>query len=170
MCSSNTFLPSFHLCLHTHTRAHTHSLTHSEALPFFLLLIDLSKASALAKFAFKSRTKVNKLRSLASYIGLDAFLGHAAHPTNPLFSWGRAAVDRDHEFASAHEYLFWALLLNLDIVFLRQPHGLIYILNFSILLRVKLRFPMLYTCVCGMNIVLYRFLLCTLYRRRYMLT
>lgn len=34
------------------------SAYHSEALPFFLLLIDLSKASALAKFAFKSRTKV----------------------------------------------------------------------------------------------------------------
>lgn len=30
----------------------------SEALPFFLLLIDLSKASALAKIAFKSRNKV----------------------------------------------------------------------------------------------------------------
>lgn len=30
----------------------------SEALPFFLLLIDLSKASALAKIAFKSRSKV----------------------------------------------------------------------------------------------------------------
>ena len=30
----------------------------SEALPFFLLLIDLSKASSLAKIAFKSRNKV----------------------------------------------------------------------------------------------------------------
>lgn len=30
----------------------------SEALPFFLLLIDLSKASALAKMAFMSRSKV----------------------------------------------------------------------------------------------------------------
>lgn len=33
----------------------------SEALPFFLLLIDLSKASALAKIAFKSRNKVSGL-------------------------------------------------------------------------------------------------------------
>ena len=32
---------------------------HSEALPFFLLLIDLSKASSLAKFAFRSGTKVH---------------------------------------------------------------------------------------------------------------
>lgn len=31
----------------------------SEALPFFLLLIDLSKASALAKIAFKSRNRVS---------------------------------------------------------------------------------------------------------------
>ncbi len=29
----------------------------SEALPFYLLLIDLSKASALAKMAFKAKTK-----------------------------------------------------------------------------------------------------------------
>lgn len=31
---------------------------HSEALPFFLLLIDLSKASALAKFALSSNSQV----------------------------------------------------------------------------------------------------------------
>ena len=30
-------------------------LDYSEALPFFLLLIDLSKARALARFAFRSR-------------------------------------------------------------------------------------------------------------------
>lgn len=67
-----TFLPPFHHCLHTCTHSHTHAAhththtlsPHSEALPFFLLLIDLSKASALAKFAFKSRTKVNTLRTL----------------------------------------------------------------------------------------------------------
>ncbi len=34
-------------------------LPYSEALPFFLLLIDLSKGSALAKIAFKSRNKVS---------------------------------------------------------------------------------------------------------------
>ena len=32
----------------------------SEALPFFLLLIDLSKASALAKFALSSKSQVRK--------------------------------------------------------------------------------------------------------------
>lgn len=31
---------------------------HSEALPFFLLLIDLSKACALAKFALSSNSQV----------------------------------------------------------------------------------------------------------------
>ena len=34
------------------------SFFHSEALPFFLLLIDLSKASALAKFALSSNSQV----------------------------------------------------------------------------------------------------------------
>lgn len=33
-------------------------ISYSEALPFFLLLIDLSKATTLAKTAFKSRNKV----------------------------------------------------------------------------------------------------------------
>ena len=40
----------------------------SEALPFFLLLIDLSKASALAKFAFKSRTKVIIMHSCVTVL------------------------------------------------------------------------------------------------------
>ena len=95
MCQARSYHhPSFTVYTHTHspTRAHTHS----EALPFFLLLIDLSKASALAKFAFKSRNKVNKLGSLV----FDAFLEHAAHPTtcSSLFSWGRAAVDTCNEY------------------------------------------------------------------------
>ncbi len=52
--------PSPPLHTHTHTQYFSKFLfcSHSEALPFFLLLIDLSKASSLAKFAFKSRTKV----------------------------------------------------------------------------------------------------------------
>lgn len=37
------------------------SFLHSEALPFFLLLIDLSKACALAKFALSSNSQVRVL-------------------------------------------------------------------------------------------------------------
>lgn len=36
-------------------------LLSSEALPFFLLLIDLSKACALAKFALSSNSQVGKI-------------------------------------------------------------------------------------------------------------
>lgn len=38
----------------------------SEALPFFLLLVDLSKASALAKFALSSTSQVSQLILLQS--------------------------------------------------------------------------------------------------------
>lgn len=37
-----------------------HCVDYSEALPFFLLLIDLSKACALAKFALSSNSQVMK--------------------------------------------------------------------------------------------------------------
>lgn len=40
------------------TPADSSLLTSSEALPFFLLLIDLSKACALAKFALSSSSQV----------------------------------------------------------------------------------------------------------------
>lgn len=56
-------------------------LFNSEALPFFLLVVDLSKAAALAKFALKSSSnqdvKENIARGMAvigPVITLDAFV------------------------------------------------------------------------------------------------
>lgn len=64
MEKSTYFTIFSHISLNDHNQRRMILLLSSEALPFFLLLIDLSKACALAKFALSSSSQVRQKCSL----------------------------------------------------------------------------------------------------------
>ena len=83
--------PSVTVYTHTHTLSHTCTHTHinlqwgSTFLPPSHWLI---QGQCSSKVCIQVKNKGKKLRSLVFVI----ILGHAAHPTGPVFSWGRAGV------------------------------------------------------------------------------